>query len=299
MLLPPPANARVITVAGKRCRLEKDDGTRVDAIARGRLYDNREGGLVVGDHVVTAEHDPGQWSIDVVLPRRNEFVREGLRHERQVLFANVDRVLILASLAQPETKTTALDRFLVAALAGQIPPLLALTKIDLDPEQARVRELRAVYAGFDLSVYPLSNVSGEGTDVLAAALTEGITGVVGNSGVGKTSLLNRLVPGLDMKVREVSTWSGKGTHTTTASLLVPFAAGALIDTPGMKSFVPWGIRRESLAGLFPEIAALAPACRFRNCRHLSEPDCAVRAAVDSGAVAATRLRSYYRLLEQL
>ena len=126
-----------------------------------------------------------------------------------------------------------------------------------------------------------------------------ITGVVGNSGVGKTSLLNRLVPGLDMKVREVSAWSGKGTHTTTASLLVPYGSGALIDTPGMKSFVPWGITRESLADLFPEIAALAPHCRFRNCRHHSEPDCAVRVAVETGAIAAARLRSYYRLLEQL
>jgi ribosome biogenesis GTPase / thiamine phosphate phosphatase len=274
------------------------DGTRIEAIARGRLFDGIVGALVVGDHVVAAEH-ASQWTIDLVLPRRNEFVREGLRHERQVLFANVDRVLILASLSQPETKTTALDRFLVAALAGQIPPLLALTKIDLDPDQARALELRTVYEGFALPVYPLSNATGEGTEALAAALQAGITGVVGNSGVGKTSLLNRLIPGLEMRVREVSSWSGKGTHTTTASLLVPYAAGALIDTPGMKSFVPWGIQRETLADLFPEIAILAPQCRFRNCRHQNEPDCAVRAAVETGTVAATRLRSYYRLLEQL
>ncbi len=298
MTLPSAANARVVTVSGKRCRLEMADGARIDAVARGRLYDNASG-LVVGDHVVTAEHDPGRWTIDTVLPRVNEYVREGLRHERQVLFANVDRVLILASLAQPETKTNAIDRFLVAALAGRIPALLALTKTDLDADAARAAEIRAVYESFDLPVYPLSHVNGEGIDALAEALQDGITGVIGNSGVGKTSLLNRLVPGLEMKVREVSSWSGKGTHTTSASLLVPYAHGALIDTPGMKSFVPWGITREGLAQLFPEIAALAPRCRFRNCRHQSEPDCAVHIAVESGAVAAARLRSYYRLLEQL
>jgi ribosome biogenesis GTPase len=290
----------VITVAGKRCRLDLQDGSRVDAIARGRLFEGEEGGeVVVGDLVRTEPHH-GHWMVETVLPRRNEFVREGLRKERQVLFANVDRVLIVASLSQPETKAAAIDRFLVAALRGGVPPILVLTKTDLDSDSQRAQELRQTYQAFDLTVFALSNHTGEGADVVAAQLTGGISALVGNSGVGKSSLLNRLIPGLELRVREVSSWSGKGTHTTTAALLVPYGEqAAVIDTAGMKSFVPYGINRDNLEDLFPDIARFAPDCRFRNCRHLSEPDCAVRAATESGNLAAVRLKSYYRLLEEL
>jgi ribosome biogenesis GTPase len=294
---PPPANSRVITVAGKRCRLELADGTRVEAVARGRIL--IEGSLVAGD-VVRAEEHHGSWAVESLLPRTNEFVREGLRKQRQVLFANVDRVLILAALSHPQTKTASIDRFLVAALQGNIPPALVLTKTDLDPDGERLSEIRALYETFALPVYPICNLTGEGVEAVGAVLHGGITALVGNSGVGKTSLLNRLVPGLDLRVREVSSWSGKGTHATTAALLVRLSeTSAVVDTPGMKSFVPFGMTRDNMAGLFPEIAQLALDCRFRNCRHLTEPDCAVLRAVEEGRLPAPRLRSYRRLLEGL
>jgi len=298
--LPPDSNARVLTLSGKRCRLELADGRTVDAITRGKLYEGEGGAeVVVGDHVHAEEHH-GNWMVEAVLPRRNEFVREGLRMERQVLFANADRVLIFAALGQPETKTAAIDRFLVAALHGNVPPLLVLTKTDLDADGLRQREVRQTYESFDLPVYALSSVTGEGVQEVAEQLPQGITALVGNSGVGKSSLLNRLIPGLDLRVREVSTWSGKGTHTTTAALLVPYGEqAAVIDTAGMKSFVPHGITRENLVELFPDITRFAPECRFRNCRHQSEPDCAVRAAAESGDLAGARLKSYYRLLEEM
>lgn len=271
----------------------------MEAIARGRLFREKEEHLVVGDHVICEKHD-AQWMVEKVLPRTSEFVREGLRKERQVLFANADRVMILASLVEPETKTASIDRFLVAALQGGVPPVLVLTKTDLDPQSERADTVREQYEAFDLSVYPLSNATGEGVERLAADLTHGISACVGNSGVGKSSLLNRLIPGLDLRVREVSTWSGKGTHATTAALLIPYGErAALVDTPGMKSFVPYGITRESLADLFPEIAEFAADCRFRNCRHLAEPDCAVQAAAQRGDIAAGRFRSYRRLWEEL
>ncbi len=299
MLLPSSANALIITVAGKRCRLLLNSGATVEAIARGRLFQTRDEQVVVGDYAVAEEHH-GQWMVEKVLPRRNEFVREGLRKERQVLFANADRVLILAALAEPRTKAASVDRFLVAALNGGIPPMLILTKTDLDRDKARATELREIYTSFDLPVYPVCNITGDGVEAIAGAVGEGTTAFVGNSGVGKTSLLNRLIPGLDLRVREVSTWSGKGTHTTTAALIVPYGERAmLVDTAGMKSFIPYGIARENLADLFPDIARLAPGCRFRNCRHQSEPDCAVRAAAERGDLAALRLRSYYRILEGL
>jgi len=255
--------------------------------------------VVVGD-LVRAEEHHGNWMVEAVEPRANEFVREGLRKERQVLFANADRVLILASLSQPETKTAAIDRFLVAALCGNVLPVLVLTKTDLDPDGERAREVARTYDTFDLPVHAISNVTGEGIEALAGPLREGVTALVGNSGVGKSSLLNRLIPGLDLRVGEVSSWSGKGVHTTTAALMVPYGdRAAVIDTAGMKSFVPYGITRDNLEDLFPDISRFAPDCRFRDCRHQSEPDCAVRAAAEKGDLPGGRLRSYYRLLEEL
>jgi ribosome biogenesis GTPase len=295
LTFPPSANSRVITVAGKRCRLELSDGTHVEAVARGRLL--FESGLVVGDLVQTEKHG-SEYAVETILPRANEFMREGLRKQRQVLFANVDRVLILASLANPQTKTASLDRFLLAALQGNISAQLVLTKTDLDLRGVRLSEIRALYESFALPVHPVCNTTGEGVEAVGEVLHHGITALLGNSGVGKTSLLNRLVPGLDLRVREVSAWSGKGTHATTAALLVRLSENsAVVDTPGMKSFVPFGITRDNVAGLFPEIAKFAVDCRFRNCRHLSEPDCAVQRAVEEGRLPALRLNSYRRLLE--
>lgn len=297
LLLPPEANARVITVAGKRCRIALRDGESIEAIARGRLFREEGEQLVVGDYVAAERHGE-QWMVEKVFERRSEFVREGLRKERQALFANADRVLLLASLASPETKTAAIDRFLAAALHGGVAPVLVLTKTDLDDEGRRLREVRELYEAFATPIFAISNPTGEGINALAEILGDGISACVGNSGVGKTSLLNRLIPGLDLRIREISAWSGKGTHTTTAALLVPYGeSAALVDTPGMKSFVPFGITRASVDEIFPEIFRLAEECRFRDCRHVSEPDCAVLAAAARGELAAVRLRSYYRLLE--
>ena len=293
-------SARVVTVAGKRCRIELDDGTRPEAIARGRLFEgDRNNAVVVGDRVMVKEGG-GVWTVDAVLPRRNEFVRQGLRKERQVLFSNADRVLILASLAEPQTKAAAIDRFLVAALQGEIPPVLVLTKTDMDDGSERERELRSLYEGFHLPVFPVCNRTGQGVEALADHITKGTSAAVGNSGVGKSSLLNRLVPGLDLVVREVSAWSGKGTHTTTAALLVSYGdKSRLIDTPGLKSFVPYGITKENLAQLFPDIAELTPECRFSDCRHVVEPGCAVLDAVEKKRLPESRWRSYQRMWEEI
>lgn len=294
---PPLANARIITVAGKRVRVELADGSRVEAVTRGRIL--YEGGLVVGDYV-QVEANQDQFSVESVLTRETEFIREGLRKERQVLFANVDRVLIFAALAQPQTKAATIDRFWVAALHGGIPAALILTKTDLDKERAREVELRSLYDGFDLAVHAVCNLTGDGFEPVLKLLPNQITAMVGNSGVGKTAFLNRAVPGLDLRVREVSAWSGKGTHTTTAGLLVRLdECTAVIDTPGMKSFVPFGVTRETLPSLFPDIMRFASDCRFRNCRHGSEPDCAVLAAAEKGDLPASRLRSYHRLMDEL
>jgi ribosome biogenesis GTPase len=216
------------------------------------------------------------------------------------MFANVDRVVIVASLARPKTKTASIDRFLVAAMYGNVSPLLVLTKTDLDSDSERLNEIHSLCEGLSLGILPVSNLTGEGVATLRDVLSAGVTAVIGNSGVGKSSLLNSLAPELELRVREVSAWSGKGTHTTTAALFIPLSdRAAVIDTPGMKSFVPYGITKQNLISLFPDIAQHASDCRFRNCRHIAEPDCAVLDALDEGNIALSRFKSFRRLYEEI
>lgn len=300
MLTPPAStNARVATVARRTCLLRLDDGSQVEAVLRGKLFDYDGDGVTVGDWV-HAERDNGPWAVEEVMPRANAYLRKGLRREKQVMFANADRVLIVASLTKPQTKIAAIDRFLVAALFGEVKPVLVLTKLDLDPERKRLAELRELFQSFDFPIYAVSNESGEGIDPLRDLLSSGVTAIIGNSGVGKSSLTNSLIPELELRVREVSAWSGKGTHTTTAAVLVPYGEDALlIDTPGMKSFVPFGLTKSNLVSLFPDIAERAGLCRFRNCKHIAEPDCAVIEAIEEKTLPQSRYKSYQRLLSEL
>lgn len=299
ILSPPNPNAaRIVMIAKRSCRLRLASGEHVDAVLRGKLFDEGDG-VAVGDWVDAAPNQ-NQWTVDRVFPRANEFLRQGLRREKQVMFANVDRVVIVASLAQPKTKTASVDRFLVAAMFGNIPPLLVLTKTDLDSDHERLDEIQSLCEGLTHRILPVSNSTGEGVEELRGELSNGVTAIIGNSGVGKSSLLNSLLPELDLRVREVSEWSGKGTHTTTAALFIPLSdRAAVIDTPGMKSFVPYGITKLNLISLFPDIAEFAPNCRFRNCRHIAEPDCAVLDALDQGNIAASRFKSFRRLYDEI
>jgi ribosome biogenesis GTPase len=297
--MPDSANARVASIARRTCLLQLNTGERVEAVLRGKLFDYDGGGVTVGDWV-RAVCDNEQWSVEEVHERKNSYLRKGLRREKQVMFANADRVLIVASLAKPSTKTAAIDRFLVAALFGGVSPILILTKRDLDLDDKRLLEVKMLYENFDVHVVPVSNVTGEGIDELREVVKEGVSAIIGNSGVGKSSLSNSLIPELALRVSEVSSWSGKGVHTTTAALFVPFGENAaLIDTPGMKSFVPYGLNRDNLTSLFPDISVLAKQCRFTNCKHIAEPGCAVIEALEEKTLAHSRYKSYHRLQSEL
>ena len=258
--------------------------------------------VVVGDQVRLAG---GQ--IVAVLPRRNQLARRGVPSRagahtfQQVIAANVDQVAPVFAAASPAPTWNLLDRYLALAESLALPALIVLTKTDLARGTA-AGELGAAldeYRRLGYRVAGTSAQSGAGLDELRAALSGRVTLLLGKSGVGKTSLLNALEPGLGLRVAGVSAATGKGRHTTTQVALFPLAgddAGGVIDTPGTREFGLWDVDPDELALFFPEMRPLVGQCKFGlDCRHDEEPGCAIRQAVLAGAISPRRYQSYMRL----
>jgi ribosome biogenesis GTPase len=264
--------------------------------------------VTVGDQVRFIEGPDGQGQIVEVLPRRNQLSRlspgstASARPLEQVIVVNVDQVVPVFALSQPEPKWNLLDRYLVSAEAAGLPALICLTKLDLalDASGNLEPELEAVVQEYLRIGYPVvmaSAYTGQGL-VEVKAVLQGCTSVlVGKSGVGKTSLLNALQPGLGLRVNAVSQATGKGKHTTTHLEMFPLeAGGAIVDTPGVREFGLWDVSEGDLAGYFPEMRPYLGHCRFRlDCRHTDEPGCALRRAVMAGEISPRRYYSYLRL----
>ena len=261
----------------------------------------------VGDRVIfhgTGDHD-GQ--IVRVLPRRNQLSRRaaGARSHafEQVLVANVDQVIPVFAAANPSPHWNLLDRILAAAESSAIPVRICITKLDLAENPARcLRRSRPLPQNTRCIGYPVHLVSVEthaGLDELRGALRGRVSVFVGKSGVGKTSLLNALQPGLGLRTGEVSTFTGKGKHTTSWLELVPLElGGAVLDSPGLREYGLWDVPADDLASLFPEMRAWLGKCRFgSSCQHDEEPGCAVRRAVMAGQISPRRYHSYLRLRE--
>ncbi len=264
--------------------------------------------VAVGDRVRLAiERDEGV--IEELLPRTNCLARpdagkagredrKGKSARLQVIAANIDRLVVVASLADPPFRPGLADRFLVAAASQDLTPVLVLNKCDLAEPAALA--LAAPYAGFGLRVITTSCTTGVGITELAQLMGDGVSLLVGHSGVGKTSLLNAVSPGLALTTGSVSSYHGRGRHTTTKTTLLPLAGGGfVVDSPGIREFGVTGVNEAELARLYPGFGDLPDHCRFTDCRHRSEPGCAVRAAVASGAIATDRHEAYLRLLEGL
>jgi ribosome biogenesis GTPase len=255
--------------------------------------------IVVGDQVEVEDE-----AIVAVAPRKNRFERRsaGARAQGrvQVVAANLDRVLAVVALKDPVPSAGLVDRFAVTCEWLGLPFAIAFTKADLVPP-AFAREQQDAYARAGYPTFVVAAPTGSGLDAIARELEGRRTLFVGHSGVGKSTLLAALVPGLELKVGAVNAKTGKGRHTTTAATLVRLADAPLtevIDTPGVRGFGLPGVDRAGLARFFPELADL-PGCRFGDCTHRTEPGCAVRAAVDSGRFARARYDAYLRLLEEL
>jgi ribosome biogenesis GTPase len=290
----------VIAMHGPLVRVQVGSQALVVA-SRRRL--NWEGGspsaarLVVGDRVSLEMHnDDGV--IIAVHARRNSLLRRAPSKNRaQVLAANVDQALLVFAGLEPPIKQGLLDRFLVACELAGIAAVITVNKVDQGLGEAE--RLLSLYESLGYAVRRVSARTGWGLGAIRRLLVDRTSLICGPSGAGKSSLLNAVYPGFRLKVGELSESTGKGRHTTSVAELMPLPYGGfVVDTPGLKEFGVWEISAAELERAFPEIARHVEGCRYADCSHQVEPDCAVRAAVESGAIDEGRYSSYLRILEE-
>jgi ribosome biogenesis GTPase / thiamine phosphate phosphatase len=304
----------VLSGTGGVWRVQVDDGDVVEASLRGRVKgsdrrdDQREAPgampvkLAVGDRVVLDDASGGS-AIAAILPRRSRLARRapGGAWGERILAANVDQVIVVLAAAQPEPHPRMLDRFLVIAEANDLPARVVVNKVDLVP----AGHAEAAFAPYQRIGYPVHFASvarGTGLSDLVATLAGRVSVLTGPSGVGKSSLLNTMFPGLNLRVGEISQSVNKGRHTTVGGLMVPLPDGQhgyVVDTPGLREVGLWGLPSTHLDRCFPEFREALDHCRFGDCRHVSEPECGVRDAMARGAVTRDRYESYLHLLEEL
>lgn len=267
----------------------RTDAALIQCRARGRF--RREGIVpLVGDRVRVAQSPDGTGAVDEIFPRKNAFARPAM--------ANVDVLVMLLSAALPVTDPYLADRVTVRCEKNRCGVMLVVNKCDLDPGT----ELRRIYESTGYPVFPVSAATGQGLDALRQAIRGKICCFTGNSGVGKSTLINALAPGLAIPTGEVSRKLGRGRHTTRHVELFDIGSGTLLgDTPGFASFgdeAEEPVLPEELAGLFPEFGPYLNDCRFDDCTHRAEPGCALREAVERGDIHPSRYASYLRLYEE-
>ena len=292
-------NGRVVSHTKKYATVRWDGREELCRIDEG-LTENRVTLLAPGDRVLV-EQVEDQWMVRAIAPRQTTLSRpgtEGSRILEQVIAANIDVLVIIVSVAKPRFQPGLIDRYLITAQIGGVAPVLCLNKVDLlDGEPAP--DVSA-YEELGLTIIHTSCETGEGIDELRSMLTGKLSVFAGQSGVGKSSLLNMLDPDLDLYTQEVSDATEKGKHTTTTARAYDLADDIrVIDTPGIRALGLAKITEHELAFYFPELAQCADRCKFRNCTHSHEPDCAVRDAVETGEIPKQRYRSYLRIRESL
>jgi len=272
----------------------REDGRRVEASIRGRLKREQRTGnrVVIGDEVEV--HMDGEVAtIESVLERRTELVRRGRGRAAKILAANLDRVYVVIALREPRGSTQIIDRMLVLVESSGMHPVLVLNKIDLDETEDAAEAWSDLYRSVGYRVLLTSAESGRGIPELHAEMCTGISALIGPSGVGKSTLLNAVDPGLELRTGALSRKTGTGRHTTVGSRLITLTCGGLVaDTPGFGDVGLWSVDGEVIGACFPEFDELAEGCRFRGCTHLHEPGCAVREALEDGQLARSRYESY-------
>jgi ribosome biogenesis GTPase len=279
------------------------DGAPVFCRMRGRFYEDlkgQKGPVAPGDRVLVSHGADEEAVVEEIEPRTSRLSRVSADGEsEQVLAANVDRLAIIVATKNPPLRPGLIDRLVVAAKNQGIEPLVVVNKVDLG-RGALAEEVRETYRELGYPVVFTSATGGIGLDELAAELRDRTTVLSGHSGVGKSSLLNALMPDLDLRVAAVSRQTTKGRHTTTRATLLPLRDGGyVIDTPGIRAFGLFDVTRADLDIFFAEFEPYIERCRFYNCTHSHEPRCAVRAGVEAGAVSRARYAAYLRILATL
>lgn len=303
---PEGQEALVVRVDSRQCDIRLDDGTFAPARLRGKLFEDRgrdKHPVAVGDRVrLSRDSEEEGWAIEEVLPRRNAFGRRVAGEDydlRQVLATNVDQVVIVNSLGLPPFSSIVADRILATCSFAGIPAVVVLNKID----KAKRRKLAKIVASYENAEAPViqsSAIEGDGVEDLRQVLQGKTSVLYGLSGAGKSTLMNALDSTLQLETREVSASLSSGRHTTTFSRWYPLqGGGAVIDTPGVRKFRPFGIPPHELRLHFPELRELGKECHFPACMHRGEPGCAVKAALAEERLPASRYRSYLELLAEL
>lgn len=295
----------VIKNTGSWYTVKTDDGQLIESKIKGnfRLKGIRSTNPVaVGDHVEIITNQEGTAFISAIEDRRNYIIRKSpnLSKQSHILAANVDQALLVVTVNYPQTSTTFIDRFLASAEAYSVPVVLVFNKHDLLSEEEMHYEkmMCTLYETVGYKCVEISAETGEGVEQLFPILKDKISLLSGNSGVGKSTLINRLIPHASQRTAEISDAHNTGMHTTTFSEMIELPEGGyLIDTPGIKGFGTFDIEKEELTSYFKEIFHFSKDCRFSNCTHTHEPGCAVIKAVEDHFIAASRYQSYLSMLE--
>jgi ribosome biogenesis GTPase len=294
----------VVKNTGSWYTVRTDDGQLIESKVKGnfRLKGIRSTNPVaVGDRVSLVTNPEGTALITEIEDRRNYIIRKSINLSKQshILAANVDQALLVITVSRPETSTTFIDRFLASAEAYRVPVILIFNKTDLlDADERHYQEaLIHLYETVGYRCMAISAETGDGVDDLRPLLDGKVTLLSGNSGVGKSTLINRLVPGASLRTAEISDAHNTGQHTTTFSEMIPLEGGGwVVDTPGIKGFGTFDMEPEEITGYFKEIFHFSHDCRFNNCTHTHEPGCAVLKALEDHYIAQSRYQSYLSML---
>lgn len=295
----------IIKSTGSWYQVRTEQGAVLEARARGKLRltaHRHTNPIAVGDQVILKE-DKGVWTIDEIKPRKNYLIRKSvnLSKETHIIGANIDQAILVVGLVSPSTSFGFVDRFLASCEAYDIPVTLVFNKIDLyaDEHWEELSYWISVYESLGYPCLQTSVLDSTGLDALKESLQNKLSLLSGHSGVGKSSLINALEPGLHLKTSDVSSYHQKGQHTTTFAELHPLSfGGGIIDSPGIKGFGLVDMKAEEMSSYFREIFEFGHNCKYNNCMHIEEPGCAVRTAVEYSDIAITRYHSYLSLLEE-
>lgn len=297
-------NGLVIKSTGSWYDVFLDNGETVSCRLRGqfRIHGIKNTNpVILGDHVTVEMESDHTGLITDILPRRNYIERKATNLSKisHLIAANIDMAFLIVTLKEPRTSLGFIDRFLVSAEGFRIPVTIVFNKIDLykAAEIKVVDKLSVLYTGIGYRALHTSAVSGLGIDGLRQAMTGKVCLFIGHSGTGKTALINRIDPNLHLRTAEISHKYGKGRHTTTFAKMFPLAGGFMMDTPGIKEFGLIDYSKEEIRDYFPEIRQYNNCCKFDNCLHLHEPDCAVIKAVEAGKIPASRYMNYLAILQ--